>query len=494
MTAPGIVYFGDSLSDDGNLYAATDGVLPNFIRSALGGDANSASDGIVHSQYTADLTGLSVENYAIGAAQAQGEYLLGDVLDDFGLDSFVTVPDDDASLDFDFNLSAQIDRFEADYSGQDLSNTSAVLLIGANDFGAIDTTSPTVITQAIATLTGTVIGTLTAVFDLVQAGVGTVYISTLPSTSFFPAFYDGDPLEALIGDLVFDAHNDLIESTVEDLNQLGGNVDILDTQTIAYAITEDPSGFGLIAPYADTQLESDVLDDFDPNQIAFWDAVHPTTATHGVFGAYNAHVLQGGEVHAMTDASTRLTLAGTQDNLALAYGGNDILETGDGDDIVFGGSESGSIRGEANDDVLSGGSDDDLVFGGSGADVLDGDEGDDLLRGNMGSDVLIDGLGNDTARGGSGDDTFIYTQASLIGGTDGDDTDQFFGGLGIDTLYLVLDTVMVALADSDLSLALSQLGLTTTNIENFEILETRDALSDLSGEGWYTDADVWGLI
>lgn len=196
----------------------------------------------------------------------------------------------------------------------------------------------------------------------------------------------------------------------------------------------------------------------------------------------------------MTDAGTRLTLAGAQDDLALAYGGNDILETGDGDDIVFGGSGSDSIRGEADDDLLSGGSDDDLVFGGSGSDVLDGDEGDDLLRGNMGSDVLIDGLGNDTVRGGSGDDTFIYTQASLIGGTDGDDTDQFFGGLGIDTLYLVLDTAMAALADSDLSLALSQLGLTTTNIENVEILETRDALSDLSGEDWYTDADVWGLI
>ena len=180
MTTPDIVYFGDSLSDDGNLYAATDGVLPNFIRSALGGDTNSASDGIVHSEYTADLTGLSVENYAIGAAKAQGEYLLGDVLDDFGLNSFVTVPDDDPSLDFDINLSAQIDRFEADYSGQDLSNTTAVLLIGANDFGAIDTTSPTVITEAIATLTGTVISTLTAAFDLVQAGVGTVYISTLP--------------------------------------------------------------------------------------------------------------------------------------------------------------------------------------------------------------------------------------------------------------------------------------------------------------------------
>lgn len=494
MSAPDIVYFGDSLSDDGNLYAATDGVIPDFIRDALGGDTNSASDGIVHSEYTADLTGLSVENYAVGAARAEGEYLLGDVLDDFGLEPFITVPDGDPSLDFDINLSAQIDRFEADYSGQDLSGTTAVLLIGANDYGALDTSSPTVITDAIATLTGTVISTLTAAFDLAQAGVGTVYISTLPSTSFFPAFYGVDPFEALVADLAFDAHNALIEGAVEDLNLLGGNVEILDTQVIAYAITEDPSGFGLIAPYADTQLESDVLDDFDADQIAFWDDVHPTTATHGVLGAHNAHVLEGGEVHAMTDAGTGLTLGGAQDDLVLAYGGNDVVETGDGDDIVFGGTGNDSIRGEADDDLLSGGSDSDFVSGGSGADVLDGDEGDDLLRGNLGSDVLIDGLGNDTVRGGSGDDTFIYTQASLIGGTDGDDTDLFFGGLGIDTLYLVLDTAMAALADSDLTLALSQLGLTTTDIENVEVLETRAALSDLSGEDWYMDADVWGLV
>ncbi len=492
-SAPDIVYFGDSLSDDGNLYAATDGILPDLIRNALGGETNSASDGFVHSEYTALLTGLEVENYAVGAAQAEGEYLLGEVLDDFGLEGFITVPPDDPGLDFDINLGGQIDRFEADYAGTDLSETTAVLLIGANDYGAIDTDSPTVISDAIATLTGTVSSTVGAAIDLLQAGVGTVVISNLPSTSFFPAFYDTDPLEALVANLVFEAHNNLISSVVDTLNSLGADVQLLDTQAIAYAISEDPTGFGLIAPYLDTQQDSDVLDDFDNDQVAFWDDVHPSTATHGVLGAHNAHVIEGNPVEALTDNNDTDTF-GADDSLILAYGGDDDLSAGGGDDIGFGGTGNDTLRGEDDDDILSGGADDDLLTGGTGSDVLDGDGGDDIIRGNGGRDVLIDGLGSDTLSGGGGNDTFVFTQASLIGGTDGTDSDTFDGDGGTDTLYLVLDSALSALADVDLGAALSQLGLSISNIEIVEILETRDALSDLSGEDWYAEADVWGLI
>jgi len=94
MTAPDLVYFGDSLTDDGNLFEATDGVLPNFVRNALGGETNSISDGIVHSEYTSSLTGQTVENYAVAAAQADGEYRLGDLLDASGIGALITVPPD----------------------------------------------------------------------------------------------------------------------------------------------------------------------------------------------------------------------------------------------------------------------------------------------------------------------------------------------------------------------------------------------------------------
>lgn len=494
-TAPDIVYFGDSLSDNGNLFAASDGVLPDEIRDALGGETNAASDGAPHTDYTTDILGVTDENYAVGAARADGVYTLDEVITNFGLGDEILVPPTDPALDFDINLGGQIDRFEADYAGSDLSDTTAFVLIGANDYGAIDLNGPNLILDGLLTVINVTASIEEATMDLLDAGVGTVVLATLPPVTFFPTFAEASPAEAAAANLVFELHNTALQNIADDL---GPAVEIIDLGAMARAIEEDPTGFGLIAPYTQTQLDSDVLDDFDPDQVAFWDSIHPTTATHGVLGAHNAHYLNGDEIVALSDRGDVSNTGGTND-LVLAYGGADRVFAGAGDDIVFGGTGQDRLRGEADDDILSGGADADTVAGGSGNDILDGDGGDDIVRGNQGNDVLIDGLGSDTLLGGQGNDTFIFTQASLIGGTDGADSDLFNGGSGNDTLVLVLDTDTAATLGPDLTganptAALAALGITATNVETIEILVERSSLGDLSGEDWFAEADVWGLI
>ncbi|WP_434646878.1 retention module-containing protein [Achromobacter piechaudii] len=74
-------------------------------------------------------------------------------------------------------------------------------------------------------------------------------------------------------------------------------------------------------------------------------------------------------------------------------------------------------------DTIHGGTGDDIIYGQGGDDALYGDDGNDILYGGAGNDLLHGGAGNDTLDGGSGNDT-------LIGGK-GDDT--LYGGAGSDT-------------------------------------------------------------
>ncbi|WP_421259639.1 type I secretion C-terminal target domain-containing protein [Aeromonas sp. 600774] len=82
--------------------------------------------------------------------------------------------------------------------------------------------------------------------------------------------------------------------------------------------------------------------------------------------------------------------------------------------------ESGRSGGN---DTLSGGSGNDLLFGQEGSDILDGGDGDDYLDGGSGNDSLIGGAGNDILIGGLGSDI-------LLGGLG---SDIMTGGAGSDT-------------------------------------------------------------
>ncbi len=118
-----------------------------------------------------------------------------------------------------------------------------------------------------------------------------------------------------------------------------------------------------------------------------------------------------------TDNADTIKLVGTTSGKHLDCA--DIYVYGDGGDDLIQGSASTTYG-----DVIDGGNGADVINGHEGADTIDGQAGDDRIYGNEGDDVLDGGGDEDRIKGGPGDDT-------VSGGTD---TDKICGGIGTDDM------------------------------------------------------------
>jgi Ca2+-binding RTX toxin-like protein len=93
--------------------------------------------------------------------------------------------------------------------------------------------------------------------------------------------------------------------------------------------------------------------------------------------------------------------------------GDDRIDAGHGDDVLYGGPGKDRINGGPGSDVIFGGDGDDHLNGGSegrwenGNDIIVGGAGDDRISGGRGRDLLIGGTGEDDIRVNSGGDLLI---------------------------------------------------------------------------------------
>lgn len=124
-----------------------------------------------------------------------------------------------------------------------------------------------------------------------------------------------------------------------------------------------------------------------------------TTVTVDGYTEYN--IVEGGNGNDMLIGTSRKDMleGGDGDDTMVAGEGNDMVDAGAGNDRV--------LAGEGND-VIDGGAGNDVLMGGSGNDVISGGAGNDTLNGGAGDDTLSGGTGNDTLTGGSGADTFVF--------------------------------------------------------------------------------------
>jgi Ca2+-binding RTX toxin-like protein len=89
--------------------------------------------------------------------------------------------------------------------------------------------------------------------------------------------------------------------------------------------------------------------------------------------------------------------------------------------------------------TIDGGEGDDILTGGDGNDVILGGAGNDTLNGAAGNDTLTGGPGVDPHLGGPGDDLMIWNPgdgSEPVDGEAGNDTFQFNGGSGVDTMTI----------------------------------------------------------
>jgi Ca2+-binding RTX toxin-like protein len=184
-------------------------------------------------------------------------------------------------------------------------------------------------------------------------------------------------------------------------------------------------------------LGDDTLKGGDGNDILLGDHVLATVDSYDY--TKNASLIanithtpdgQGGLVH-----NYQLSI-GSQE--ATGAGGNDTIDGGLGDDIVFAGGGDDQVDGGDGADVVFGDGGKDVILGGIGNDILVGDNygagvpyGDDYLSGGDGNDWLYGTGGNDTLEGGAGNDVLLGDG----NGTADEGADVLVGGAGDDTLY-----------------------------------------------------------
>lgn len=451
-----LVYFGDSLSDNGNLFHLIgQPPSPPYFEGRF-------SNGPTYAEIVPGLLGVTAENFAFGGAEA--------VTGNGNPNEFPAI-----------NLTAQVDQYLASLDGGTAPDgTAAVLFIGNNDYLRASMTP-----QTPADLVAGVLANVDAsVHRLLDAGVDKIILFTL-------AGIDLTPLGVALGPAAVAAYDQIVQANNAGLNALaagyaaaGVDVEIVDTYRLFTEVKNDATTFGFEVvgtPVILPDLTPTGIDQiYDPDEILSFDSVHPTAAGHGVLAAFVAATLGSDTVQLLNAGDDSVTGTFGTDFIMTGIGA-DTVNAGFGNDIVFAGTGNDQVDGGFGADIIAGGAGNDVLSGGFGADIVAGNDGDDTLNGGFGDDVLIAGRGSDVLNGGFGDDLFIFEDEPAVG-----DQDHVSGGFGIDTLRLTVSAATWASAAFQADLQhyaesyrpsagfldhdLATVGLTIESIERIEIV------------------------
>jgi len=247
-----IYVFGDSLSDTGNVFKATEGVIPPSPPYEQG----QFSNGPVWVEYLASKLGSSPQaiNFAFGGATTG-------VTKTSDLDSTPQTP----------GLLSQIKYFKATYAN---ANPNALYIIwaGANDYLG-GTTTPAIPLNNLSK----------AVRSLASAGAQNILVVNLPDLGKLPATRQSSSASTLTR--LTEAHNSGLSKILDTLRQSldpETNLTLLDVNTLFNQAIAKPGRFGftnVTAPCLDSSVVCET-----PNKFLFWDSLHPTTAAHRALG------------------------------------------------------------------------------------------------------------------------------------------------------------------------------------------------------------------
>ena len=263
-TYSSLYVLGDSLSDDGNLFAATGGETPTSPPYFEG----RFSDGPVFTDYLAQGF-AETENFAFGGAQA------------------VTDGDDIPDLPTQLGLLSAVDP--AGFG----DNSLATLLFGANDiFGALSEDAEEVLAAEAAA--DAVIEGAAAILGL---GIDEVAVFTLPRLDTTPLYSLYQPELADEARLAEQAFNARLDAGLAQLDADGLAVTRVDTQAFFDVLLTDPESIGITETTLPCLFPSaEVAGAFGQPQAcdlatqapvrAFFDAVHPNGTAHEAFADY----------------------------------------------------------------------------------------------------------------------------------------------------------------------------------------------------------------
>lgn len=272
-----IFFFGDSLSDAGNVSNLTGGNFPpapayyngRFSNGLNWADRFSASLGLdpVLSTALNPVQPLPSDgiNFAMGGATS-------------GATTVAHLATGEPALASLPGLSQQISTFQALYSGPFAPEPDAlfVLWVGGNDY-LFNVNDPATVLSNI----GTALNTLSSL------GAENFLIANLPDLGETP-FADingGQPLTDALN-AVTQAHNAGLEALLASLDI---NYSLLDINGLFKAALADPAALGFLNPDEPFLLDCIVAmscpPGVTPDDYVYWDEIHPTAAAHAVIAA-----------------------------------------------------------------------------------------------------------------------------------------------------------------------------------------------------------------
>lgn len=273
-----IVSFGDSLSDVGNVFAATGGTTPDPANYHQG----RYSNGPVWVEYLAGKLGVATPTPS----------LLGGT--DYAFGGAESSPSGDSTLGSP-NLGTQVGMYLGT-SPTIGADTLLTIWAGANDFLQGGQFNPAVVVgnvvQAITTLAG--------------AGGSEFLVANLPMLGEIPDV-SGAP------DFIRDGLNTLSSSFNAQLKievgaleqSLGITIHYLDIGQYFQEMIADPAAFGL------TNVTDPMMGTGNTSGYLFWDGVHPTTEVYALVAAlaFKAVVPEPSSIALLSVASVGLTAA-----------------------------------------------------------------------------------------------------------------------------------------------------------------------------------------
>tara|TARA_R110002012_G_scaffold36218_3_gene102465 strand:+ start:6713 stop:8491 length:1779 start_codon:yes stop_codon:yes gene_type:complete len=295
-----LVVFGDSLSDNGNLYAATGNTTPTSPPYYQG----RFSNGPVFTE----LLGFTVGRSALGASvTGSTNYAYGGARSD--------------SSAFPPGMRNQLLAYTG-AGGTFGSNDLVSILGGANNLlqgvpVAAVSTNPTGTLGAIALSAATDINFITN--SVATAGAGTILVSNLPKLSLTPQFNQGAGLPAApLADYGASTFNGALLTGLMTTAAAHPNTNIImmDLFKVADVIAASPGAFGL-TNVKDTCFNG-VTVCANPGSYFYWDTVHPTAAGHQMLASLANDYLYYGDIGAQSTVQGEAAFRQREDMLDLS--------------------------------------------------------------------------------------------------------------------------------------------------------------------------------